>query len=80
MQLKTHREWGNLARGGRILKAQGFHVISADAECFDLGRTFDVIVAGDIIEHLGDLNGFRLRGMGWNWAKTNLDRAICAIA
>lgn len=29
-----------------------------DAERFDLGRSFDVIVAGDILEHLGDLNGF----------------------
>jgi 2-polyprenyl-3-methyl-5-hydroxy-6-metoxy-1,4-benzoquinol methylase len=44
--------------GVRILKAQGYHVIAGDAESFDLGRTFDVIVAGDIIEHLGDLNGF----------------------
>lgn len=44
--------------GVRTLQARGFHVVSGDAECFDLGRTFDVIVAGDIIEHLGDLNGF----------------------
>jgi 2-polyprenyl-3-methyl-5-hydroxy-6-metoxy-1,4-benzoquinol methylase len=44
--------------GVKVLQAQGFNVILADAENFDLGRTFDVIVAGDIIEHLGDLNGF----------------------
>jgi 2-polyprenyl-3-methyl-5-hydroxy-6-metoxy-1,4-benzoquinol methylase len=42
----------------QTLKARGFDVIAGDAERFDLGRTFDVIVAGDIIEHLGDLNGF----------------------
>jgi len=45
-------------QGVQTLKAQGFNVIAGDAENFDLGRTFDVIVAGDIIEHLGDLNGF----------------------
>ncbi len=44
--------------GVQTLKAKGFHVVAADAQHFDLGRTFDVIVAGDIIEHLGDLNGF----------------------
>jgi SAM-dependent methyltransferase len=42
----------------KVLNAKGFDVVLADAQNFDLGRTFDVIVAGDIIEHLGDLNGF----------------------
>lgn len=44
--------------GVRVLRAQGYNVVAGNAEAFDLGRTFDVIVAGDIIEHLGDLNGF----------------------
>jgi 2-polyprenyl-3-methyl-5-hydroxy-6-metoxy-1,4-benzoquinol methylase len=44
--------------GVKVLQAQGFNVIAADAESFELQRTFDVIVAGDIIEHLGNLNGF----------------------
>jgi 2-polyprenyl-3-methyl-5-hydroxy-6-metoxy-1,4-benzoquinol methylase len=44
--------------GVKVLQAQGFNVIAADAENFALDRQFDVILAGDIIEHLGDLNGF----------------------
>ena len=44
--------------GVKVLQAQGFDVTLADAENFSLDRTFDVVVAGDIIEHLGDLNGF----------------------
>jgi SAM-dependent methyltransferase len=44
--------------GVKVLQGQGFNVVEANAESFALGRTFDVIVAGDIIEHLGDLNGF----------------------
>ena len=44
--------------GVKVLQAQGFNVVVANAECFDLGCTFDVIVAGDIIEHLEDFNGF----------------------
>jgi 2-polyprenyl-3-methyl-5-hydroxy-6-metoxy-1,4-benzoquinol methylase len=44
--------------GVKVLQAEGFNVIVADAEGFALDRQFDVIVAGDIIEHLGDLNGF----------------------
>ena len=44
--------------GVKVLQAQGFNVIFADAEDFALDRQFDVIVAGDVIEHLGDLNGF----------------------
>jgi 2-polyprenyl-3-methyl-5-hydroxy-6-metoxy-1,4-benzoquinol methylase len=44
--------------GVKVLQARGYNVIVADAERFDLRRSFDVIVAGDIIEHLGNLNGF----------------------
>jgi 2-polyprenyl-3-methyl-5-hydroxy-6-metoxy-1,4-benzoquinol methylase len=46
--------------GVKVLRAQGFNVIVANAESFALDRKFDVIVAGDIIEHLGNLNGFLL--------------------
>ena len=34
------------------LRREGYDVVCADATRFDLGRTFDFIVAGDIIEHL----------------------------
>jgi len=44
--------------GVKVLQAQGFNVIAANAESFELDRKFDVIVAGDIIEHLGNFNGF----------------------
>jgi len=30
----------------------------ADAQDFDLGRTFDVVFAGEIIEHLDNVHGF----------------------
>lgn len=50
--LDLHKE------GVAVLQAKGFNVIEADAENFTLDRQFDVIVAGDIIEHLGNLNGF----------------------
>lgn len=30
----------------------------ADAQCFNLNKKFDVIVAGDLIEHLEDFSGF----------------------
>jgi len=40
------------------LKERGFNIRVADAQCFDLKRTFDVIVAGDIIEHIENFDGF----------------------
>ncbi len=41
------------------LKERGFlNIIYADAQQFELGEKFDVIVAGDIIEHLEDFHGF----------------------
>lgn len=40
------------------LNQHGFDILVADAQDFDFGRTFDVIVAGDLIEHLGNFNGF----------------------
>lgn len=36
----------------------GYSVQVANAEHFDLGKKFDVIVAGDIIEHLNNVGGF----------------------
>ncbi len=44
--------------GVETLRARGFDMIHADAQNFDLGRTFDTIVAGDVIEHLEDHAGF----------------------
>lgn len=34
------------------LNKKGYNIIYGDAENFDLGRKFDVIVAGELIEHL----------------------------
>lgn len=45
-------------QGIENLRAMGFDARYADAHNFNLGERFDVIVAGDIIEHLHDLNGF----------------------
>jgi len=35
-----------------LLKARGYNVVCADVETMELGRRFDAIVAGEIIEHL----------------------------
>ncbi|GAA0423608.1 hypothetical protein GCM10009133_35210 [Cocleimonas flava] len=40
------------------LKERGYTVTCADAQDFDLEEKFDVIVAGDIIEHLDNVGGF----------------------
>lgn len=40
------------------LKAEGFDVVAADATNFDLGRQFDVIIAGEILEHITNAAGF----------------------
>ncbi|MFC7154863.1 class I SAM-dependent methyltransferase [Halomarina halobia] len=40
------------------LTDRGYDAVCADAQNFDLDRTFDTIVAGEIIEHLADLGGF----------------------
>lgn len=40
------------------LNDRGYNVVCADAQDFDLGREFDTIVAGEIIEHLSDFDGF----------------------
>lgn len=40
------------AEGVSVLNAMGFNVVQADVETMQLGRRFDTIVAGEIIEHL----------------------------
>lgn len=44
--------------GVEYLRQIGYHINVGNAENYDLGRQFDVIVSGDLIEHLGDLGGF----------------------
>ncbi|MBP2316396.1 class I SAM-dependent methyltransferase [Azospirillum soli] len=44
--------------GVAFLRENGFNVLIGDACDFDLGETFDVIVAGDVIEHLDNTGGF----------------------
>lgn len=41
-----------------VLKQEGYNVVCANVEKMDLNDQFDVIVAGDIIEHLNDFRGF----------------------
>lgn len=40
------------------LRARGYHIIAGDAITADLGATFDVIVAGEFIEHIDNPGGF----------------------
>lgn len=40
------------AEGIEILRSHGYQVCCADVQTMDLGRQFDAIVAGEIIEHL----------------------------
>lgn len=40
------------------LKARGYSVTHADAQDYNLDEKFDVIVAGDIIEHIDNVGGF----------------------
>lgn len=40
------------------LRTEGFDAREADARDFDLGRQFDVVFAGELIEHLDDVRGF----------------------
>lgn len=46
------------AAGARYLCDQGFDVDHGDAQNFQFDRQFDVIAAGDLIEHLEDFGGF----------------------
>jgi 2-polyprenyl-3-methyl-5-hydroxy-6-metoxy-1,4-benzoquinol methylase len=46
--------------GVNFLNSKGLNVIFGDATSFDLGEKFDVIVAGDLVEHLSNFDGFLL--------------------
>ena len=39
-------------------RALGYDVVTADAQTMDLGRTFEVVWAGEVIEHLSCVGGF----------------------
>lgn len=47
-----------LEEDAALLNAEGYNIIVTDAEQFSVGRKFDVINAGDIIEHLTNIGGF----------------------
>ena len=40
------------------LKEKGFDIRLGDAQSFSLGEDFDVVFAGEVIEHLADFSGF----------------------
>ena len=40
------------------LRKRGYKIVLADAQNFNLNRKFDVILAGDLIEHLTNFDGF----------------------
>lgn len=44
--------------GVNYLKKRGYDARVEDAQNFDLGEKFDVIVAGDVVEHLTNFDGF----------------------
>jgi len=46
------------ALGVEQLKDMGYNVIYANVETIDIGKKFDVIVAGDLIEHISNLGLF----------------------
>jgi 2-polyprenyl-3-methyl-5-hydroxy-6-metoxy-1,4-benzoquinol methylase len=46
------------APGVKYLNEVGYNIICADSQQFDLNQSFDVLIAGDIIEHLEDFHGF----------------------
>ena len=47
-----------LAEEAAKLNDLGYDIRAGDATAFDLGRTFDVIVSGDIVEHLDNVGLF----------------------
>lgn len=47
-----------LADDAERLNQKGYDIAVADAQDFDLGRTYDVVVAADVVEHLTNLSGF----------------------
>ena len=44
--------------GVEALRQRGYQAVAGDAENFSFANSFDVIVAGDLIEHLGNQDGF----------------------
>jgi len=46
------------AQAVAALRAEGYDVRQADAESLDLGETFDLVVAGEIIEHVANAGRF----------------------
>ncbi|MFH0988279.1 MAG: class I SAM-dependent methyltransferase [Parcubacteria group bacterium] len=56
------------------LNAEGFNIIEANAETLDLGKEYDVVVAGDLIEHVSNV-GQLLTSI----AKHLRDDGICII-
>lgn len=40
------------------LRKLGFNIVQGDAQDLDLKRKFDVVIAGDLIEHLTNFDGF----------------------
>jgi len=47
-----------LAADAEVLNARGYDIRVADVELLDLGDQFDLIVAGDLIEHLSNMGRF----------------------
>ena len=57
--MRLHREIRSIARSCVGLdQAAGEGVIVADAQAFAIERLFDVVIAGEVIEHLGNVHGF----------------------
>jgi 2-polyprenyl-3-methyl-5-hydroxy-6-metoxy-1,4-benzoquinol methylase len=46
------------SEGVKTLQAEGYDVVYGDAQNFELGEKYDVVVAGDLIEHLSNFDGF----------------------
>lgn len=63
-----------LAEDARILREHGFNIVHGNAEHFDLGREFETIICGDIIEHLSNIGSF-LQSVARHMARDS----ICVI-
>lgn len=46
------------SQGVKKLKDQGYNVVEGDAQSFEFDEKFNIVTAGDLIEHLTDLDGF----------------------
>jgi len=57
----------NLEEDVLQLNKKGYNIINTNVENFDLGQKFEVIIAGDIIEHLSNI------GMFLNSVKKHMD-------